>query len=281
MVTVDSESLFNGAAAAVSTLAVAFFVYNVEFPYSPVSKLLLVGAFLAGVFALTQRTDDYQQVVLGYAVVVVSTLVVYFDVVGAFGVDDWLRVVGLLVIAGALFALGRRLDEDGHFLSADRARTLVVAVAVLAALVLTVDVATGGLAYELRTDQSVALDDGDRRGAIVGELLVSNPTPLPERVEAPRYRACAAGNWSAHVAEEDRDEGPRPVRAHLRVEDGYREHVMGLSTRRFPVRVYVDGADLEDLSVPVRRTDDCPSERSGEPYLAIFIEDEATLGTPD
>ena len=82
MVTLDSETLFNGAAAAISTIAVLLFVFDVDFGHSPVSKVALVVLFLAGVFAITQRTTDFQLTLLGYAVVVAVSLALVFQVTG-------------------------------------------------------------------------------------------------------------------------------------------------------------------------------------------------------
>jgi len=49
----DSETLFNTAAAAVATIAVVLFILDTQFPYSPVSKAMLVAAFTTGIFAVS------------------------------------------------------------------------------------------------------------------------------------------------------------------------------------------------------------------------------------
>lgn len=272
MVNVDSETLFNGAAAAVATVAVVHFVLNVDLGHSPVSKYGLAVAFLAAVFYVTQRTRDGQLTLLGYGVLVASGVALFFDVVNTFDAGDALTVLGLLCIAGALFALRTGLDEDSHFVSESTARYATAAVAVLAAGVLVVDVVTGGLAYELRPQSEVEYG-GDRRGeAVVASVVVANPTPLPERVDAPRYGACAAGNWSAYRRDSRPGEPTREVRAHVNVNDGYDEHVFGFGSETYPVELYLDGVDTEGATFPVRVTDGCPDDDSGAPFVALFEE---------
>jgi len=79
MVDIDSETLFNAAAALVATIAVVMFVTSVDLGYSPVSEAALVVTFLAaGVFAITQRSEDYQLILFGYAVVVTALLARFF-----------------------------------------------------------------------------------------------------------------------------------------------------------------------------------------------------------
>jgi len=274
MVTIDSEGLFEAAAAVVGTIAVLMFVFSVDFPYSPVSRVALVALFLAGVFAITQRSAEFRTVVLGYGVVVVSTVALLFYLTGTFDVGTTGTVFGLLILAGLLFALRNRLDADGHFVSGRRATDALAVVAVLVAVVLVVDVATGGLAYELRTESEVTVAGAEPRELHVGSVVVTNPTPFPERVDAPRYRACAAGNWSAHRPPSEPDGPRRDVRVHASVQSGYGEHVFGFSTRTYPVVLHVDGSDLRDETFPVRVTDACPDEDTGEPYVALFEDRE-------
>jgi FtsH-binding integral membrane protein len=150
MVDIDSETLFNAAAALVATIAVVMFVTSVDLGYSPVSEAALVVTFLAGVFAITQRSEDYQLILFGYAVVVTALLALFFDLVGTFDVGSELTVLGLLVLAALLFGLRTRLDAESHFVSGRRATYGFVAVGALAAAVVLVDVATGGIAYELQ-----------------------------------------------------------------------------------------------------------------------------------
>lgn len=270
MVDIDSETLFNGAAAVVSTIAVLFFIANVDLGHSPVSEIALVVLFLAGVFAVTQRTRERQLLVLGYGVVVVSGVALFFDVVNVFDAGDEVTVLGLLGIAVLLFYLRTRLGEDHRFVTGRRATYAVGVVAVLTAAVLVVDVATGGLAYELQPESEVEYPDSQRAEMRVASLVVTNPTPLPERVEAPNYEACAAGNWSAFRPSPERDERPRDVEAHVSVQDGYNDHVFGYGTKTYPVELYLDGANLRGETFPVRTTAECPDEETGSPYVALF-----------
>ena len=279
MVTIDSETLFNVAAAIVATIALVFFVFNVDLGYSPVTELALVLAFLACVFAISQRTDDRQLTVLGYGVIVVSVVAVFFDLVNTFDAGDELTVLGLLLIAAVLFGLRTRLDEDSHFVSGRWATTALVIVAVLAAGVLVVDLATGSLQYELQPEAAVQFGDDVRRDEVrIASVVVSNPTPLPEKVEAPRYGACAVGNWSAYRHPAEPGDQIRPVRVHASVQDGYNEHVFGFGTKTYPVVLYVDGANLDGETFTVHRTDSCPDDETGTPSLAVYEGDDGGPG---
>ena len=278
MVDVDSETLFNAAAAFAVTLAVGVFVVNLDWPHSPASKYGLTLALLAGVAALTQRTDDGQLRLLGYAAVVVSGLVVFFELVNAFRLGESALVLGLLAVAAGLFGLRRRLDEQRRLVSGRAATLGFGALTVLAAVVVVVDVATGGVGYELRTEPSVEMTGDREPSARLGTLVVSNPTPLPERVDAPRYRACAAGNWSAY-APEDEDER-RPVEPYLRVDRSYGDHVRSFGQLSYRVVVELHGQGVAGETFPVEATDSCPSDDDGDPYIAVF-ERGSRRATPD
>lgn len=270
MVDLDSETLFNGAAAAVATVAALIFIVNVEFGYSPVSKVALVLVFLAAIFLITQRTGDYQLTVLGYAVIVTSGVGLFFEVTNTFSVGNTLLVLGLLAIAALLFGVRTRLDENHRFVSATRARNLLVVVAVLAAGVLLVDVVTGGLSYELRPESRVEVVGEPHGQPRLASLVVTNPTPFPERIETPRYGACSAGNWSEFRPPSDPGEPEREVRLHATVGSGYNEYVFGYGTRTYPVTVYLNGVDIEGETFPVELTSECPDEETGPAYIALF-----------
>lgn len=271
MVDIDSKTLFNGAAAIVATIAVVVFVLNVEFGYSPVSKVALVVLFLSGIFALTQRTADQQLTLLGYGVIVTSGIALFFDIVNTFDSGNTVTVVGLLAIAAILFGLRTRLDDDNRFVTGRQALAAVGVLAVLTVLILSVDVVTGGLAYELQLQDDVTAPDSRHGELRVGSVQVTNPTPLPERVEAPTYAACTAGDWSSYRRDPpEPGEEPPPVRANLNVQDGYNEHVLSFGSRTYPVVLYLDGTDLGGDSVPVERTESCPETETGSPYLAVY-----------
>lgn len=281
MVDLDSETLFDVASAAIATIAAVVFIVNVEFPYSPVTKLALVLAFLAGVVALTQRTDDQRQTVLGYGVVVVTTVALFFETVGTFDAGNTVTVVGLLVLAGLSFYLRTRLNDRNRFISGERATALFAAVAVVAVAVLVVDVATGGLAYELQPERSVEIPGGDRRDELlVATVVVHNPTPLPERVEVPRYRACTAGNWSEYRPPSEPGQEERRVHVDVNVQDGYNEFVFGFATRQFPVQLYLNGRNLTGQEFPVQVTERCPDDESGRAYIALFEAPRRVYGRP-
>lgn len=264
----DSETLFNTAAAAVAVVAVVLFVLDHQFPYSPVSKAMVVLAFCGGVFALSQQTDDSQLTVLCYGVVVVSVVALVLDTTSQFDVGTTLQVLLLLALALALFGLRTRLDGQNRFVSGTRAKQLFAALAVLAVVVVTVDVVTGGLAYELQTQQDVRISGDREPGAQLGSVVVTNPGPFPEKVDVPKYSVCTAGNWSAYRPQGDGES--RPVDAFLRVDYDYGGHVFGFGEQRYPAVVQIHAANVTGEQFSVRQTERCPDDESGEPYLAVF-----------
>ncbi|MGQ4557548.1 hypothetical protein [Halobellus sp. GM3] len=274
MVDIDSETLFNGAAAVIATIAVFVFVLNVDLGGSPVSKAAITVLFLAGIFAITQRTDDRQLALLGYGVIVVSVVVLFFDVVNTFDLGNEATVLGLLVIAAVLFALRTRFDEHNRLLTGRQTAYLLGALAVLTAVILVTDVVTGGLTYELQPKSQVEFVESPRGDVRAASVVVTNPTPLPEPVETPTYAVCLAGDWSEHRPAADPGHERPPIRAHLNVQDGYNEHVMGLSSKTYPATLYLDAANTTGETFPIERTDGCPDDDSGSPFIAIYEGDE-------
>ncbi len=270
MVDIDSETLFNAAAAIIATVAVLVFVLNVEFGYSPVSKILLVILFLAGVFTITQRTADHQLTLLGYGVIVVSVVALFFNVMNTFSVGTTLTVIGLLVIATILFGLRAQLDQDNKFVTGRQATTILGVIAILTIGVLVTDVITGGLTYELQPQSEIQITETRGEELRVASLLVSNPTPFPERVKTPNYAVCTAGNWSEYRrSPEDGDQRP-PVQAGIHIQDGYNEHVLSFSAKTYPVLLHVEGGNIKGERFPVERTSSCPDTETGLPYIAIY-----------
>jgi hypothetical protein len=252
------------------------YILNVELGISPVTDVGLILAFLTGVFAVTQRAEEYQIRALGYGVIIVSALVLYFDLVSTFISEDAWTVLGLLLIAAGLFLLRDVADSTGQLVSGEIATYAFTAVAVIAVLVLAVDVVTGGLAYELRPASEIqySTDDAREDEVRLGTLVARNPTPLPEGVSAPRYRACAAGNWSQYQLSPEHDENPPPVRAHLSVQDSYDEFVFGYGEQRYPVVLHLRGVRSSDHSFPVEQRSRCPDDAAGAPYLVVYKDSE-------
>lgn len=271
MVSITSDTLFDVAAAVIGTVAALMFVLTFQYPYSPVSKFGLVLPFVAGVLYLGQRTADTRVTLLGYGVVVVTVVAVFFDVANTFDVGTPLVVLGLFLLAALLYALPR-LDDAGRVLSPSHARTLFAAAVVLAVVVLTVDVATGGLVYELDPASEVTFAEGTDRGepVTVATVRVSNPTPLVEMVDSPQYGVCAVGNWSAYRRPDA--PGDRPQRVHLDayVDDGYNEFVLGGGTKAYPMTLNTDAANVSGETFPVEAMDSCPGRTTGDPSIAVF-----------
>ncbi|MFW5949366.1 MAG: hypothetical protein ACOCSD_07200, partial [Halolamina sp.] len=277
----DSETLFNTAAAAVATIAVVLFILDQGFPYSPVSKSMLVVTFVAGVFAVSQATNDDQLTLLGYGVVVVATVALLLFLTGQFDVETGLQVGILLALAAVLFGLRTRLDDGSRFVSGTRGTQLFAAVAALAVLVLAVDVVTGTLAYELQPQSEVELagEGEESTDARLGTVAVANPGPFPEEIDMPHYDVCAAGDWSAYEPEGPEGES-RPVDAHLDVQHSYGQHVFGFGEKRFVAVVNVHAEGVAGEQFRVERTDACPDDADAEPYLAVFERDDDPYGTP-
>ncbi|MFB6092661.1 MAG: hypothetical protein ABEK02_06595 [Haloquadratum sp.] len=270
MVDIDSETLFNGAAAVITTIAVLFFALNVDFAYSPVSKTALVVGFLAGIFALSQRTDDRQLTLFGYGVVVTSVVGLFFDLVNTFEVGNALTVLGLLAIAAVLFALRSQFDETNRLVSGRQATFLFGVLAVLAVVILAVDVATGALVYDLQPQSRIEIAESPHEQHRVASVVVSNPTPLPERVETPNYAVCTAGDWSEYRPPTEPGRERPPVRVDLNVQDSYNEYVMSFGSKTYPAMLYLDAANATGETFPVRRTSSCPDDRTGAAYIAIY-----------
>jgi hypothetical protein len=176
----------------------------------------------------------------------------------------------LLVIAGLLPFLRTRLDAESRFVSGRVATYAFGALAALAVVVLLVDVVTGGLAYELQPAGEVQVTDSRRGELRVGTVVATNPTPFPERVETPDYRACAAGNWSAFRPSTPPGEPVREVHVNVHVQDGYNEHVTGFGSKVYPVELHLDAANASGETFPVRTTDACPDGTAGDPHIAVF-----------
>ncbi len=271
----DSETLLNAAAAAVTTIAVIIFIIDHQFPYSVVSKVALVVAFLAGEFAVTQATDDDQLALLGYGVIVVSTVALLLDLTSRFQAGTLLQVGLLLALALALFGLRVRLGERNRLVSGTRAKQLFAVLAVVAVVVLVVDVVAAGLTYELQPKQEIQIaGSGEPEvGAKLGEVVVTNDGPFPRRIDIPNYGVCAAGNWSAYRPQTNDGES-RPVHAHLQIERRYGEHVFGFSQRTYDAVLRLEAENVDGERFLVRQTERCPDDGSADPHLAVFERSE-------
>lgn len=142
----------------------------------------------------------------------------------------------------------------------------------------SVDVATGGLAYELRPASEVEYAESHDEAMRAASVVVTNPTPLPERVETPNYGVCAAGNWSEFSPPSEPGRAERSVDVSAYVNDGYGEHVFGFGTETYPVELRIRGANLTGESFPVRTTSACPDGDTGSPYVALFETDRTEHG---
>jgi len=151
---------------------------------------------------------------------------------------------------------------------------------VLAALVLTVDVVTGGLAYELQSQSEVQVSGEREPAGQIGSVVATNPGPFPLQVDLPHYGVCAAGDWSAYRIEGSDGES-RPVNAHLRVERQYGEHVFGFGETSYPAVVRLHAANVSGERFLVQRTERCPETGTGDPYLAVYERSEPRYRVAD
>ncbi|MFB6301223.1 MAG: hypothetical protein ABEH65_13300 [Halobacteriales archaeon] len=270
MTDIDSETLFNGAAAAVATIAVLFFIVNVEVGYSPVSKVLLVIAFLTGIFALTQRSNDAQLTLFGYGVIVISGVGLFIEIINISDLGNSLTVFGLLAIAGILFIVRTLLDETNRFVSGTQATYAFGTVSIVAIVILIVDITSGGIAYELQPAAEIEYTGGHENEIVIGQITAVNPTPLPEEVETPAFEACTAGNWSQYRPQTADNDPKGPVEIHAHVEDGYNEYVFGFGRKSYPIVLHLGGTSLEGETFPVRVTEQCPSTETGPAYIALY-----------
>lgn len=280
MAPIDSDTVLNVGAAVTAVIAVGMFVLNVDLGFSPVTDVGLVVAFLMGVFALTQRADEYQVTALGYGVIIVSALILYSDLVSTFLSEEVWTVAGLLAIAAGLFALRTAADSTGHLVASDHATYAFTAVALIVGLVLAVDVVTGGLVYELQPAAEIQYNTENPREdeARLGTLVARNPTPLPEPVTAPEFEACTAGNWSQYRLNPENEENPPPIRAHVSADDGYDEYVFGYAQREFRVKLHLRGIRSSEASFQVKKRTSCPDDSTGDPYLVVYRGDSDRHG---
>lgn len=271
----DFDPLFDAAAAGVSGVAVVVFLADLGFLHSPVSRWLLVVAYVAGVFAVSQATTNDRLTLWGYVVLVLSTVALLLAVTGTLAVGLTGRAIVLFVLALVLFDLSERVGTFGRIVSGRRATQAFAVLAVLAAIVVTADVVSGGLAHELRTEQEIHVVAGSETApvALLGEIVVTNPGPLPQRVDIPRYSVCPAGNWSAYRPETANGE-TRPVDVHLQADGYYGEYVPGFGEHRYAAVLLLDAENVDGEWFPVQRTGRCPDDESGDPYLAVFVQDE-------
>jgi hypothetical protein len=88
----------------------------------------------------------------------------------------------------------------------------------------------------------------------------------------PRYDVCTAGDWSDYRIQRDGEQ--RPVDAHLRVDRQYGEHLFGFGEREYAAVVQIRGTNVSGEQFLVQQTEGCPTDESGDPYIAVFERSE-------
>lgn len=266
-----SETRFLATAVTVSGVAALLLVGNLRVTHSPISDGVLVAACVVGLLAVSQVSDDDRGILWGYVALVVSVVAVGLELTGTVAVGTMAGSLVLFLVMLGLFELADRFGVPGQFVPRAWAKQVFLVVVVLAIVVVTVDAASGALAYELRTGGEVRVTQRGMQAplAFLGEVVATNPGPFPQRVDITAYDACAAGNWTAYQPE-SADGERRPVTVYLQADGYYGEYVSGWGEHRYAAILLFDASEIDGEQFPVRRTDRCPDEENGDPYLAVY-----------
>lgn len=271
----SSDVVFAAVAVGISGGAAGLLLTDGGVVHSPVSRAILVVAHFVGVIALSQATNSDRLTLWAYVAVVVSAVALLLQVTDTVAIATMGGALVLFLLTIALFDLAARFGTPDRFVPGRRAKQVFAVVVVLAAVVVTVDVVSGSLAYELRTGEEAHVAAGSDAApvAFLGEIAVTNSGPFPQRVSIPEYSVCPAGNWSAYRPETG-DGETRPVTAHLEADGYYGEYVSGFEQQRYAAILLLGAENVDGESFPVERTDRCPDDEDAEPYLAVFEGDE-------
>jgi hypothetical protein len=271
----DADAVFGAVAVGISGGAAGLLLTDAGVVHSPVSRATLVVTHFVGLIALSQATNDDRLTLWAYVAIVVSAVAVVLEVTDTVAIATLGGALVLFLLTIALFDIAARFGAPGRFVSGPRVKQLFVAVVVLAAVVVTVDVVSGGLAYELRTGEEAHVAAGSDAApvAFLGEIAVTNSGPFPQRVSIPEYDVCPAGNWSAYRPKTG-DGETLPVTAHLEADGYYGEYVSGFEQQRYAAILLLGAENVDGKSFPIERTDRCPDEDDAEPYLAVFRGEE-------
>jgi len=265
------QTRFLAAAVTVSGVAAWLLVADSAVTHSPVADGVLVAACVVGLLGVSQVATNDRGILWGYVGLVVALLALGLEVTGTVAVGSLAGALVLFLVALALFDLADRFGIPGQFVSPTRTKQLFLTVVVLAAVVVTVDAASGALAYELRTGGDVRVAGGSMQVPLgfLGEIVATNPSPFPQRVDVPTYAVCAAGNWTAYQPEAA-DGERRPVTVHLQADGYYGEYVSGWGEHRYAAILLFDATNVDGEEFPVRRTARCPDDEGAAPYLAVY-----------
>lgn len=268
----SAETRLLAAAVTASGVAAWLLVAAPGFTHAPVSDGVLVVACVVGLLAVSQVADDERGIRWGYVALVVSLVAVGLELTDTLAVRSLPGALVLFLVALGLFDLADRFGTPRQFLPPTWVKRLFLAAVVLAIVVVTVDAASGALAYELRTGGEVRVTQRGMQAplAFLGEVVATNPGPFPQRVDVSAYDACAAGNWSAYRPEPAADGERRPVSVYLQADGYYGEYVAGWEQHRYAAILLFDASNIDGEQFPVRRTDGCPDETRGEPYIAVY-----------
>jgi hypothetical protein len=265
---IDEAKILYGLGALFGIGALLYFARDLVFDLSVTVKslLLLLGfvAFFAAANATERPTLDTVLYVLsgGAYVVFLGYMTDQYDV-GETGIFLTLAASSMLFIG-----LGYLLRERERRLSLRQARYVLVGVAVLASLLVLIDLLGGGIVYTATLESQVTM--GEEPQAVVGTVVAQNEFVAARTVSSPSVDACvyALDRREAHARLEAPDQyrygGPRVL-------GGGDEFEMEIKVR-YERPENTTGTARE---FAVERAPECPDESSVTDPTIVVVLDES------
>lgn len=250
-------------------LAVLYFSFEIVLGLSPTVKAMLLLSGFLGALVAAASTDRSGLSEAMYALSAASYLAFALYVYVTFDPGQQ-GVLALLGLSSALFlGLGYAVREASFTIGRRGVLAVLVAVVVVAAAGVAVDMATPGPTYTVAFENEIELDPDDPwADRPVGTVVVENPSPLSRTIDSPRYVACA---YTADGVQYGWEEELRPA------PDGqYPDGTLlrGGESISYPLYVpsytFIDD-DSEGLhddfatagTVPIETADGCPERTDG------------------
>lgn len=266
---IDSGKLLYALGVLFAAAALLYFVRDVVFDLSITVKaaLLLLGfvAFVVAGVALDRDVLD----VVAFALAGVTYVVFVGYVVVRYRPGETGTFLLLAASAALFVALGYALRRGLPSLSRRPAAYALGALVVVSVLLVGADAATGGVRYDVQTNDSVtvAVPAGEQpRGYVpvtrrIGSITAANPSPFTRALSLPDISGCIVGQtapredlWVSTDIEWDEDT------------------IAGSTTRAYALtgEFTLDANRTEPTTYAVERGIDCSAERS-EPTIAITV----------
>ncbi|WP_424001625.1 DUF1109 domain-containing protein [Haloarcula salina] len=269
---IDSGKLLYALGVLFAAAALLYFVRDVVFDLSITVKaaLLLLGfvAFVLAGVALEQDVLD----VVAFALAGVTYVVFVGYVVVRYGPGETGTFLLLAASAVLFVGLGYALRRGLPSLSRRPAAYALGALVVLSVLLVGADAATGGVRYDVQTNESVTvtMPAGEQHGGNyvsvtrdIGAITAANPSPFTRALSLPDVSGCIVGEtalredlWVSTDIEWDEDT------------------IGGSTTRTYALtgEFTLDANRTEPTTYAVERGIECDAERS-EPTIAITIDE--------